>query len=283
MRRNKHGKTLVGGVFAALALALALGACTGGSEGGSLALGPTTTTTSVAEPATTTTTTAPAAPATTSVRPVATTLPAPVVVDGIPQVRATPARASVGDRVRIEGTGFTAENWKTANLPLWLSAMEAPCALYAETNASVTVTADGRLSGSFTVPASGHCRQSDIDEMPLVSGRYHLNFQCTVCRIGQIQIDAPPPPASSLRCNNVGFAPNSDNLASEIIATGVSCAEAEALVRKVGAPLGPVNGAPRAEADGWVCLRTGGSDEGRGLPYATYECRNGNRTITFTR
>lgn len=274
----KHGGFLFGSVVTALSVVV--GACTGGSEGGSQALGTarTTTTAQAAGVETSTSTTV----GSTSTVPAAatTTLPRPVYVDGIPQVRVTPTRASVGTRVRIEGTGFTDQQWKPPGGTLWLSAIEAPCALVAETDATVTVTADGRLTGSFVVPPFGACRQSDVLEMRLVGGRYYLNFQCTVCRIGVLEIDAPPAPAS-LRCNDIPFAPNSDNLASDIVATGVSCAEAEALVRKVGGPLGPVNGAPRAEADGWVCVRTG--ETSRGLPTATYQCSSGSRTITFVR
>jgi len=277
-RTTPHTGIMLGGIL----LALALGACTDDGDGGAVALERvSTTTTTAADPAATTSTspsteTSP----TTSPRPSVTTTPDPVVVDGIPQVRVTPARATVGTRVRIEGTGFTGDPWQTPRGNVWLSVLEGPCALVADTDASVTVTADGRLSGSFTVPAEGVCRQSDIGGMALIGGRYFINFQCLVCRIGVLTVDAPPP-SSALRCNDIPFAPASDNLASSIVATGVSCAEAEALIRKVGGPLGPVNGAPRAEADGWECIRT--SENERGLPTATYECRNGTRTITFAR
>ena len=279
MRRIRTTRHILLG---AILVAVVLGACTDDGEGGSLALGrASTTTTTTTEPPGTTTTTL--APVSTTIRPSASTTSAPVVVDGIPQVRVTPDRAAVGSRVRIEGTGFTGDPWQRPRGNVWLSLLEGPCALVADTDASVTVTADGRLSGSFTVPAEGVCRQSDLGGMALIGGRYYIDFQCLVCRIGLLTVDAPPPPPplSSVRCNDIGFSPNSDNLASNIIATGVSCAEAEALIRKVGGPLGPVNGAPRAEADGWLCIRT--SEDLRGLPTATYECRNGNRTITFVR
>jgi hypothetical protein len=117
--------------------------------------------------------------------------------------------------------------------------------------------------------------------VPLIGGTYNISYQCTACHIGQIEITAPAS-TIALKCENVGFTPNSDNLASDIVATGLSCAEAEALVRKVGPPLGPINGLPRAEADGFVCVRTS-QTEGRGLPSSTYECTSGGKTVTFHR
>lgn len=283
MRRTSiiNGVVPIGGLL----VTLVLGACTGGGDSGSQSLGrePATTTSSTTladEPAPVTTVTT---PTTAPARPVATTTPAPVYVNDIPQVRATPSTAAIGTRVRIEGYGFTDAQWKPPNGTLWLSAQEAPCALIADTEASVTVTADGRLTGSFVVPATGVCRMSDIGDMPLVGGRYYIVFQCTVCRIGELDVDAPasPPSPVALRCRDIGFAPNSDNLATDIVAVGVTCPEAEALVRKVGPPLGPIGGAPRAEADGWTCIRTG--QDLSGLPTATYECTSGTRTITFRR
>ena len=282
MRRTPflNSMFLFGGILAAVAL----GACNSGDDSGSASLGDpgTTTSTTVAvEPAPSTTVVSPSS--TTPVRPVATTTPAPVYVEGVPQVRATPSRAAIGTRVRIEGYGFTDQQWKSPGGTLWLSARQGQCALMADTGASVSVTADGHLTGSFVVPATGACRMSDIGDMPLAGGRYFISFQCTACHIGELEVDAPPsPPAPlALRCNDIGFAPNSDNLATNIVAKGVTCPEAEALVRKVGPPLGPINGAERAEADGWVCVRT--SQDLSGLPTATYECTSGNRTITFIR
>ena len=83
-------------------------------------------------------------------------------------------------------------------------------------------------------------------------------------------------------CNNVGFTPSSDDVASLIVATGVGCAEAEALVRKVGAQVGATGGPSRVEADGWVCLRVRQSD-GPGLPSSDFECTSGSKNVTFHR
>lgn len=82
------------------------------------------------------------------------------------------------------------------------------------------------------------------------------------------------------RCANVGFTPNSDDVASDIVAIGLSCAEAEAVVRVVAAPLS-ATGPARSEGAGFTCVLTGRSTEA--LESATYECTSGTRRITFRR
>ncbi len=149
---------------------------------------PTTTTTAAVTsttPATTATTVAP-----TTTRPAATatsSTAAPRLVNGVPQVTATPARAPVGGRVRVEGTGFTDPMWRASAPPLWL-AEKAGCNLFAQADHSITVTAAGRLSGEFTVPATGHCRMSDLGERPVTAGSYRITFTCTACSIGELEV-----------------------------------------------------------------------------------------------
>lgn len=262
---------------------LALSACSGGDA---RTAGPVLTaasTTSFAAPSTTTTTattTIATALTTTSARPPASTAPsttvAPVLVNGTPQVTATPARAAVGAKVRIEGTGFTDPMWQAGSTNLWL-AEKTGCNLYAQAVNAITVSAAGRLTGALTVPAVGNCRMSDIGERPVTSGSYRIVFTCTACAIGEIEVTTTAGP-----CVNVGFAPNSDDVAAEIVANGVGCVEAEALVRKVGVQLRPVGGPSRLEADGWVCARTNEST-GPGLPFSSYECINGTKKVTFRR
>ncbi len=145
---------------------LVLGGCSG-DDPRSLGPVPTAPTTSTTTPATTlpVTSTAPAttsAPATTVRASTTTTAAAgPVLVDGIPQVTATPSRAPVGGRVRIEGTGFTDQTWQGADAPLWLAGGSG-CNFYAQATHSVTVSPAGRLAGEFTVPDVGGCRMSDM-------------------------------------------------------------------------------------------------------------------------
>jgi hypothetical protein len=286
MRRNLdlpgNGNQTRARVITALgvACALALGACSGGDDTGSEPLAAARATTTSTEPETT----ASAAAVTDTTRPpgATTTTPprTPEYVNGVPQVKASPSRGAIGSRISIEGYGFTEENWRAQGASLWLVASTSGCALYADAQHTVRVSADGRLTGEFVVPASGACRMSSAGESPLQAGSYRIAFQCTACMIGQFEVTASENPTTAV-CNDVGFSPNSDNLASTIVATGVPCPEAEAFVRKVGGPLGPINGLPRVEADGFVCERT--SQDERGLPSATYVCTSGSKRITFVR
>lgn len=285
MRRNPrrtvgasagHGVPLaVVGVVALVVLA----ACSGGDDAGSAALDTARPTTTVAAEGPTTTA-APASPTTRA--PVTTTppRPAPEYMNGIPQVKAVPARGAVGARIRIDGYGFTEQQWQAPGAFLWVVGSAPGCALYAQADHTVRVGSDGHLTGDFVIPARGECRQSSVGEVPVTAGRYTIVYSCTPCRIGELEVTAPPAPVPT-PCNDVVFTPNSENGASSIVATGISCADAEAFVRKVGGPLGPINGLPHTEADGFVCERT--SQEDRGLPSATYRCTRGAQLITFLR
>ena len=236
---------------------------------------PTTTTSTVAVTSTSTAPSTTAAPVTTLRATTTSTTAAPRLVNGVPQVTATPAKAPVGGRVRIEGTGFTDPMWRAPAAPLWL-AEKAGCNLFAQATHSITVTAAGRLSGEFTVPASGAYRMSDLGERPVMAGSYRITFACTACSIGDLEITT-----SASRCNDIGFTPNSDNMASDIVATGVGCTEAEALVRKVGPQVGAIGEPSRVEVDGWACVRTASSD--RFLPSSDFACTSGARVVTFVR
>ena len=170
---------------------VALGACGGDTEGAvPLRTVPPTSaapsTPSTAPPTTETT----RVRVTTTVPPrTTTTVPSrtPVLVDGVPQVTATPARAGVGARVHVEGYGFTAEQWRSPG-SLWLTASPGVCALYAAAEHTVQVTADGPLSGDFVVPARGECRMSDVAEAPVTAGTYRIAYSCTACFVGSFTV-----------------------------------------------------------------------------------------------
>jgi hypothetical protein len=198
---------------------------------------------------------------------------------GEPRVIASPPAAAPGTRVSITGEGFTAENWQAPGASLWLAGGPSACDFYASADHDVQVTADGHLAGSFVVPDHGDCRQSTVS-LPIGIGSYRIVYQCTACTIGEFYVTADGA-LPAVVCEDVGFSPASDNLASDITAYGPSCAEAEAVVREVGGPLGPINGAARGEAGGFTCVRTGQDDIG--LPSATYECTRGSHRITFVR
>jgi len=263
-------------------LLLLLGGCSSGGD--AKALGPVPTApspsfTTVAETTTVVPTTSTTVARVTTTQapavPTSTTTVRPVLVDGVPQVPATPSQAAVGARVRIEGTGFTDEMWKARPAPLWLAGTSG-CNLFAQAEHTITVSASGRLAGDFVVPATGNCRMSDVGERPVTSGSYRIVFTCTACAIGELQVTT-----TAGACVDVGFAPNTDNVAGDIVATGLSCADAEALVRKVGMQARPVGGPSRVEVDGFVCLRTAESD--RGLPSSDFECTSGSKKVTFRR
>jgi hypothetical protein len=258
-----------------------LGACSNGTATGSARLDRPTTTTS-----TTTTSTTSSQQTTTPARAVSDTdattkVTTPRQPSAEPRVTASPAAAAPGTRVSITGDGFTADHWKTPGVPLWLAGGPSDCDFFVEADHDVRVSVDGHLVGSFVVPSRGACRQSSVDDVPVQPGRYRIVYQCTACTIGELNVTQSRPPTPA-QCPDVGFAPNSDDLADDILAYGVRCPEAEAVVRKVGGSLGPVQGASRAEADGFTCVRTG-QREGPGLPSADYECTRGAQSITFTR
>jgi hypothetical protein len=258
---------------------LVLGACSGGGAQslGPVPTAPTTTTsstvpvTSTVAPATSTTT---PSPATTS-RASTTTVAGPRLVNGVPQVTATPARTPIGGRVRVEGTGFTDAMWRAASPALWL-AEKAGCNLFAEATHSINVSAAGRLTGEFTVPAAGACRMSDLGEQPVMAGSYRIVFACTACSIGELEVTT-----SASACEDVGFAANSDNLASDIVAVGMTCSEAETLVRKAGVLAKAVGDPSRFDEDGFTCTRVAFSD--RFLPASDWSCTSGSKQVTFHR
>lgn len=277
MRRNKvqmcRALAVVGSV-------VVFGACGGG---GAASLGPVPTApattlvaTTVTQPPATTVTTATATTATTTTRPPATTTPPPVLVNGIPQVAATPAAAAVGAVVRIEGTGFTDAMWRKERAELWL-AEKSGCNLYATAAHTVTVSAAGRLTGELTVPAMGNCKMTDV-ERPITSGSYRIAFRCTACFVGELVVTTTAGP-----CVSVGFTPFSDDVASSILAAGVGCVEAEALVRKVGAQVSSSGGPSRVEVDDWVCRRVRENHPAVGLDSSDFECVSGAKQVSFRR
>jgi hypothetical protein len=83
-----------------------------------------------------------------------------------------------------------------------------------------------------------------------------------------------------LRCKTVGFTPNSEDAASDVMATGLSCADAEAFVRVAGERTSS-GGPQELDVSGYHCVRT--RSEQDPLPQAFYECTNGPKKVTFVR
>ena len=88
---------------------------------------------------------------------------------------------------------------------------------------------------------------------------------------------------TSGQCADQNFTPNSEDIAGDIVATGLSCAEAEAFVRQVGPLVGATGVPANIEVGGFACVRTNQNDGQRGIPSADYECTNGDRKVTFHR
>ena len=101
-------------------------------------------------------------------------------------------------------------------------------------------------------------------------------------QLSDVTVSAPSTstPPATLRCETVGFTPNSEDAASEITATGLSCDEAEAFVRVAGTRTSS-GGPDQLEVSGYRCVRTGSEEDP--LPVSHYECTNGAKKVTFLR
>lgn len=86
--------------------------------------------------------------------------------------------------------------------------------------------------------------------------------------------------AATLDCQTVGFTPNSEDAASSIKATGLTCAEAEAFVRVAGQQTSS-GGPAQLDVEGYRCVRVRAVQDP--LPQAFYECTNGARKVSFVR
>ena len=92
---------------------------------------------------------------------------------------------------------------------------------------------------------------------------------------------APTTTQAASECQQVAFTPDSEDLASDIRAYGLSCEEAEAVVRTAGPSLTAVGGPDSREVNDFRCVRTSATQDP--IPTATYECTSGPKRITFVR
>ena len=86
--------------------------------------------------------------------------------------------------------------------------------------------------------------------------------------------------AGTLDCQTVAFTPNSEDAASSVKATGLSCAEAEAFVRVAGARTSS-GGPAQVNVEGYRCVLVRTVREP--IPQASYECTNNDKKVTFVR
>jgi len=160
------------GACVATAVVLLLAACSsGGGESASSGGAAPTAATVAATPATTVTTT----PPTTMV---------------VPQVTVSPSRATIGTKISIAGEGFTADNWKQAGASLWVAQAQPRCDFFAAADHTVTVSADGRLTGEFVIPSIVSCRFTAGAVVDVTPGTYRIVYQCGPCNIGEVEVTA---------------------------------------------------------------------------------------------
>ena len=86
--------------------------------------------------------------------------------------------------------------------------------------------------------------------------------------------------AVTLACGQVAFAPNSEDAASDIEATGLTCDEAKAFVELAGRETSS-GGPEEVDVDGWHCERTASEEDP--LPQSSYACTKGSLRVTFVR
>lgn len=83
------------------------------------------------------------------------------------------------------------------------------------------------------------------------------------------------PEPSARACGQVGFAPNSDDVAARIQARGLTCGLARDFVRDS-------NGRPGARFRGFRCKSTDVKNP-QGLPYSRYRCTGADDVIRWRR
>ena len=133
---------------------------------------------------------------------------------GRPRVTLLPSHGTPGTRVEVVGHCFTSRFWKAkkpgkgTGIGLWTQLDSAGnpnpglrrgrCELVAGRAGSFQIAADGRLRGSFVVPANGRCVNSK-DSNQMVPGRYNLVVGCRGCSVGRFQITTPTSERDRLR------------------------------------------------------------------------------------
>ena len=89
--------------------------------------------------------------------------------------------------------------------------------------------------------------------------------------------------AGPSQCADQAFTPNTEDGASDIVATGLPCAEAEPLVRRIGPLVAAIGGPAEIEIAGYACVRTSQDDGAQGIPSADFRCTSGAQAISFHR
>lgn len=87
-------------------------------------------------------------------------------------------------------------------------------------------------------------------------------------------------PTTTVSCPNIGLEAGSDNAASSIRSTGVSCADASKLVRTVAAGHNFYSGPRAFSMGGYNCTVV---TDDTGLPKGNYTCTAGSKRVTWTK
>jgi hypothetical protein len=92
-----------------------------------------------------------------------------------------------------------------------------------------------------------------------------------------------PSGTGAAACADVSLSSGPTDLASDIKVVGLSCADAAALIGKVGPQVTPAGGPSRVESDGFVCLPAGSRGTDHGPPSAIFQCTSGAKIVNFVR
>jgi ABC-type phosphate transport system substrate-binding protein len=90
-------------------------------------------------------------------------------------------------------------------------------------------------------------------------------------------------PTTAPACPDVSFSSNPEDVATGIQGTGVSCADAQALVRSVGPQIASTDSPVQVASNGYTCARTSLRSGDHGPALATFDCTNGPMKVDFTR
>lgn len=141
----------------------------------------------------------PGAPPTPSPSPTSSPSPTPTVntlapstTDTEPRVTASPASGPVGSRVRIEGEGFTGDEWRAllGNDPgygISLLRTIGDCELIAGGAEQIRLDSEGHLEADFIVPRQGSCFQGDR-QAAVIPGDYDIIVLCHGCLFGRFRV-----------------------------------------------------------------------------------------------
>jgi len=184
-----------------------------------------------------------------------------------------------GQVVRMEGYGFVGDRWRShPESRLWLNSPQPGCDLFAVAEHDVVVSADGHLTGSFVVPATGTCGFAGVMEVETINLEFRLAFNCTECVMGDFYVlpgvAAITPSGTS--CGTVVLA-HGDVAGGESFADGLTCEEARPVLADAWR-MAPLTGPDHIDVTGFSCDRL---TQSLNPLQATYKCTKGSQAVWF--